>query len=174
MPAVGVSNEHPAGPLSPDDLEAFCARRGVTATMHRLTTPTPTVSAAAAAVSVSPERIVKSLLFLAAGQPVLVVAAGRGRVRYSLLARAAGVGRKELRLATAEQALDITGFEVGAMPAFGHRYALLTYVDNTSVPTSGAVYMGGGGLSELVEVAVAELLSVSAAQRVALTEEDQA
>ncbi len=173
MSGTGVSNKHPAGPLSPADLEAFCARHGLMATMHRLSTSTPTVSTAAAAVDVAPERIVKSLLFLASGKPLLVVAAGQGRVRYSLLSRAAGVGRKQLRFATPEQALDITGFQVGAMPAFGHRYSLPTYVDDVSVPASGAIFMGGGGLSELMEVSVQDLLSVSAAQRVALTEEDE-
>lgn len=141
--------------------------------MHRLNEPTPTVPAAAAAIGVSPEQIVKSLLFLADGQPVLAVAAGNGRVRYSLLARATGVGRKQLRFATPEQALAITGFAVGAMPAFGHRNPLPTYVDDVSVPVSGSLFMGGGGQSELLEVDAVELLAVSAARRVALTEEDE-
>lgn len=170
--AVSSGTDRPIT-LSPADLEAFCARRGVMATMHRLSEPTPTVPAAAAAIGVTPEQIVKSLLFLAGGQPVLVVAAGHGRVRYSLLARATGVGRKQLRFATPEQAIAITGYPVGAMPAFGHRTPLTTYVDDVSVPSSGALFMGGGGLSELLEVDAVDLLSVSAAQRVALTEEDE-
>lgn len=173
MPGAEISNANQPSPLSPVDLEEFCARRGVTVTMHRLAASTLTVPAAAAAMGTKAERIVKSLLFLAEGQPLLVVAAGHGRVRYSLLARASGVGRKQLRFATPEQALDITGYQVGAMPAFGHRYPLSTYVDDVTVPLSGAVFMGGGGLSELVEVEVEDLLMVSAAQRVALTEEDE-
>lgn len=172
MPGAEVKIHNPPDPLSPADLEEFCTRRRITASMHRLDTSTPTVSAAAAAIGASPHRIVKSLLFLADRQPLLVVAAGQGRIRYSLLARAAGVGRKQLRFATPAQALDITGYPVGAMPAFGHRYLLPTYVDDVSVPASGTVFMGGGGLSELMEVEVEDLLTVSSAQRVALTEED--
>ncbi|NLG08266.1 MAG: YbaK/EbsC family protein [Deinococcales bacterium] len=156
--------------LSPSDLEAYCRAQGVAARLHRLDVPTPTVPDAAAAVATTPERIVKSLVFLARGEPLLVVAAGEGRVRYPLLARALGVNRKELRFATAEEALEITGFPVGAMPPFGHARPLATLLDDASLPASGAVFGGGGAVDALMEVEVAELERATGGRRVSLTE----
>src|SRR5690606_23874713 len=72
--------------LTEVDLERFCEVNRVAATLHRLSVPTSTVADAAAAVGTDTGRIVKSLVFLADGEPVLAVAAGEGRVTYPLLA----------------------------------------------------------------------------------------
>lgn len=156
--------------LQVDDLAAYCEANGLNARVHRLSVPTLTVPDAAAAVGTEPERIAKSLVFLVNGEPLLVVAAGEGRIRCPLLAAALGVSRKRVRFATAEEALRITGYPVGAMPPFGHRQALPTLVDELTVPSSGRVYAGGGSVSALLEVDVAELLAVSGGKWVPLTE----
>ena len=155
--------------LTEADLEAFCRERGLAARLHRLDVPTPTVPDAAAAVGTEPGRIVKSLVFLAAGAPLLVVAAGESRVAYPLLAGALEISRKRLRFATAEEALAITGYRVGAMPPFGHRTPLPTLVDALTVPESGTVFAGGGGVSALLELDAADLGAVTGARRVALS-----
>src|SRR5690554_4788683 len=116
--------------LTESDLEEFCRRHGVPARLHRLDVPTPTVPDAAVAVGPEPGRIVKSLVFLAGGEPLLVVAAGEARVSYPLLAAALGLGRKQVRFATPDEALLVTGFRVGAMPPFGHRAPLPTLLDD--------------------------------------------
>ena len=155
--------------LTESDLEEFCRRHGVPARLHRLGVPTPTVPDAAAAVGTEPGRIVKSLVFLALGEPLLVVAAGESRVSYPLLAAALGVGRKQVRFASPEEALLVTGYRVGAMPPFGHLRELPTLVDEVTVPASGAVFGGGGGVSALIEVEAAVLHEVTRARRVPLT-----
>ena len=146
--------------LTEADLEAFCRERGLAARLHRLDVPTPTVPDAAAAVGTEPGRIVKSLVFLAAGE---------SRVAYPLLAGALEISRKRLRFATAEEALAITGYRVGAMPPFGHRTPLPTLVDALPVPESGTVFAGGGGVSALLELDAADLGTVTGARRVALS-----
>ncbi len=155
--------------LTESDLEEFCRRHGVPARLRRLHVPTPTVPSAAAAVGTEPGRIVKSLVFLAQGEPLLVVAAGESRVSYPLLAAALGVGRKRVRFASPEEALLVTGYRVGAMPPFGHLSELPTLVDAVTVPESGAVFGGGGGVSALLEVDAAVLHEVTRARRVPLT-----
>lgn len=167
-----MSHSQPERPqtLLVDDLVAFCEARGLNARVHRLSVPTPTVPDAAAAVGTEPERIAKSLVFLVNGEPLLVIAAGEGRIRYPLLAAALEVSRKRVRFATAGEALAITGYPVGAMPPFGHRLVLPTLVDDVSVPASGRIFAGGGSVSALLEVDAAELLAVSGGRRVALTE----
>lgn len=160
--------------LTESDLEEFCRRHGVPARLHRLDVPTPTVPDAAAAVGTEPDRIVKSLVFLSRGEPLLVVAAGESRVSYPLLAAALGVSRKQVRFATPDEALLITGYRVGAMPPFGHRVELPTLVDEATVPTEGAVFAGGGGLSALMEVDVAVLHEVTGARRLPLSRAEDA
>lgn len=160
--------------LTESDLEEFCRRHGVPARLHRLDVPTPTVPDAAAAVGTEPDRIVKSLVFLSRGEPLLVVAAGESRVSYPLLAAALGVSRKQVRFATPDEALLITGYRVGAMPPFGHRVELPTLVDEVTGPTEGAVFAGGGGLSALMEVDAAVLHEVTGARRLPLSRAEDA
>lgn len=159
--------------LSDSDLEGFCLRHGVPARLHRLSVPTPTVPAAAAAVGTEPGRIVKSLVFLARGEPLLVIAAGESRVSYPALASALGVGRKELRFATPDEALLITGYRVGAMPPFGHRAELPTWIDALTVPEAGTVFAGGGGVSALLELEATVLHEVTGGRRAALTRTEE-
>src|SRR5690606_2876781 len=94
---------------------------------------------------------------------------GESRVAYPLLAGALGIGRKRLRFATAEEALAITGYRVGAMPPFGHRTPLPTLVDALMVPESGTVFAGGGSVSALLELDAADLAAATGARRVALS-----
>lgn len=157
--------------LTEEDLERFCEANRVAATLHRLSVPTSTVADAAAAVGTDTGRIVKSLVFLADGEPVLAVAAGEGRVTYPLLAEALGISRKRLRFATADEALAVTGYRVGAMPPFGHRIKLPTLIDARTVPDAGTVLAGGGGVSALLELDAGDLHEVTSARRVALSKD---
>ncbi len=159
--------------LTEADLEAYCAAHGVVATLHRLTVPTPTVRDAAAAVGTYPDRIVKSLIFVADGEPLLVVAAGESRVAYPLLATVLGVSRKRLRFATPEEALAITGYQVGSMPPFGHLTPLRTWLDERSVPTHGNVFAGGGGVSSLLELDASVLANAAGVRVAVLTRESE-
>jgi len=148
----------------------------VVAELVRPGAPTPTVPAAARALGVAPDAIVKSLVFeadlpAAGRQPVLVIAAGEARVRMRALARALGIGRRKVRLASPEQTLSLTGFAVGSMPPFGHRTPLATLVDSVSVPEGGMVYGGGGAHDVLLRVPVDALLSVTQARRLPLTDD---
>lgn len=143
--------------LGSSDVLAFCAARGVSARLHTLSVETRTVADAAAALGADTDAIVKSLVFMAAGEPVLVVAAGTARVNYPLVAAALGLSRRAVRFAGADEALEITGFPVGGMPPFGHRAKLRTLLDATTVPRSGTVFAGGGTLESLIELAAATL-----------------
>ncbi len=156
-------------PLGEEDLMAFCALNQIEAKLHRLSVDTPTVPAAAAAVGTAPERIVKSLVFLADGEPLLVIAAGESRISYPLLAGALSVSRKRLRFASPDEALLITGYRVGAMPPFGHRVQLPTWLDANTVPVAGTVFAGGGGLNALLELDASDLDDVTSAGRTELT-----
>lgn len=158
-----------ARPLDDGDLMAWVARHGVAARLVVPGAPTPTVPEAAAALGVRTEQVLKSLVFLVLGEPHLVIAAGEDRVRYPALAAAWGVGRRQVRMATADEALAITGYEVGAMPPFGHRSALPTLLDAHRIVPGLRVFAGGGTRTALLEVQTDELLRVTDGRSVPLT-----
>lgn len=151
------------------DLMRWVHARGVAARLVVPGVPTPTVPDAAAALGVDADQVLKSLVFLVEGGARLVIAAGEDRIRYPSLAAHFGVGRRSLRLATPDEALEITGFEVGAMPPFGHRVDLPTVVDAHKVRPGRLVYAGGGTRAALLELHTDELLRVTAALGAPLT-----
>jgi prolyl-tRNA editing enzyme YbaK/EbsC (Cys-tRNA(Pro) deacylase) len=153
--------------LDSRDLASFIAREGIVAEIVRLQVETPTVEAAAAAVGVPSVQIGKSLLFLAHGEPLLVIANGTTPVAYKRLADHLAIGRKRLRLANAEQVLDLTGYPVGTVPPFGHRRPLATLLER-GVLDQQTLFVGGGEINALLRIDVAELGRVTGAQVVDL------
>lgn len=120
---------------------------------------TPTVATAAEAVGVQPDQIIKSVLFLADQQPVLVIASGLSRIDRKQLADNLAVSRRRVKIASADQVLAFTGYLAGTLPPFGHQEAIPTVLE-TSVLTQSMVYGGGGELRTLLRLSVDELKRV--------------
>ena len=154
-------------PLTPEDLENYLRTRGVEGEVLRLSVPTPTVAAAAEAVGAAPEHILKTVVFVAQGKPVLVIASGTARIDTRALARHLGVSRKHLRIARPEEVLAATGYPVGAVPPLGHRQPLPTFVDER-VLAHEVVYAGGGAENALLRIATRTLLEAIQPQVVAV------
>lgn len=157
------------GARSDRDLADYLDAAGVEGQLVRPGTPTPTVPDAARAMGVEPAAILKSLVFEVEGVPLLVIAAGEARVRVPLLARALGVTRRAVKLATPDATLAATGYPVGAMPPFGHARRLTTLVDSVSVPSEGVVYGGGGADDVMLRLNARTLLEATGARRLPLT-----
>jgi prolyl-tRNA editing enzyme YbaK/EbsC (Cys-tRNA(Pro) deacylase) len=143
-------------------LEAFMAENGIPGEIVSLPVQTLTVSDAAVAVGTSPERIVKSLLFLVDERPVLAIACGTARVDRRPIAAHFGVGRKRVKLADAETVAAITGYPIGAVPPFGHRQRLHTIID-PRVLQMPSIYAGGGAESALLRVSPGDIVRVTRA-----------
>lgn len=148
--------------MNATDLARYIDENGITAEIVFLAQETPTVEAAAEAVGARPEQIGKSLLFLADGNPLLVVANGLTRVDYKRLADHLDLSRRRLKLANAKQVLAITGYPVGTVPPFGHRQPLPTLLEERVLEQT-ELYVGGGAINALVRLATAELQRVTAA-----------
>lgn len=161
--------------LNDQELQRFITQHGIEATLVYPDRPTPTVPAAAAALGVRPQEIIKSLVFIAKGEPLLVIAAGEARVNYKRLREELGLSRRKLRLAMAEEALQITGFAVGAMPPFGHLNPLSTIIDSLSVPAQEGklLYGGGGTQAAMLRLSVATLRTVTQGRWLPLTAGDE-
>ena len=88
---------------------------------------TRTAEDAAAAIGVEVGQIVKSMVFLVDGQPVVALVSGVNRVDEQKLAKAAGGSASARPDANAVRAA--TGFPIGGVPPFGYPAPLPTFVD---------------------------------------------
>jgi prolyl-tRNA editing enzyme YbaK/EbsC (Cys-tRNA(Pro) deacylase) len=153
--------------LTPADLIKFMKQNAVPGEILYLSVPTPTVEAAAQAVKTRPERIVKSILFLVDQNPVLAISCGLAHVDRRAIAHRYQVGRKRVKLAGPETVQQITGYDVGALPPFGHLVPLPTLLDQR-ILAHPFVYAGGGAENALVRLNPQDILRVSGAQVVDL------
>jgi len=113
-------------PASQKVLEA-ARRLGLQIDIRQFGQSTRTAQEAADAIGVSLGQIVKSLVFLADDQPILVLASGPNRADTAKLTRQAGA--REVRRASAEEVQAATGFVIGGVPPLGHPRPLPVYFD---------------------------------------------
>ncbi|MBI2325461.1 MAG: YbaK/EbsC family protein [Chloroflexi bacterium] len=133
---------------------------GLDLDVRRYPAGTHTAEDAARAIGCEVAQIVKSLVFLAAGDPVVVLVAGSDRVDESKLA--AVLGAYSARRATANEVRGSTGFVVGGVPPFGHRVPLPVVVDDALLRHE--VVWAAAGLPDAVfPIAPAELVRLSGA-----------
>jgi prolyl-tRNA editing enzyme YbaK/EbsC (Cys-tRNA(Pro) deacylase) len=107
-----------------------------------------TAEQAAAALGVEVGAIVKSLVFLRDGAPVLVLCSGANRVDEAAL----GVER-----ARANTVREATGQSIGGVAPYGHPSALETLVDE-DLMTYDEVWAAAGHPSKVFPIAPVELL----------------
>mgnify|MGYP001824102496 CR=1 FL=1 len=150
-------------PLTAADLEKFIAANSLDATILPLSERTATVEEAARALGVAADQIIKSLVFVLNGEPLLVINNGLARIDRKKLGAALGVGRRKVKFADPDQAMEMTGFAVGSMPPFGHRHPLRTLVDQ-GVTQHGEVYAGGGAHDTMMRLSSAELVALTGAE----------
>jgi prolyl-tRNA editing enzyme YbaK/EbsC (Cys-tRNA(Pro) deacylase) len=96
--------------------------RGIEIEVTTLSDSARTAPLAAAALGVEVGQIVKSLVFLREGDPVLVLCAGDRRVDAERLG---------LAPAGADQVRQATGFSIGGVPPLGHDAELPTTIDES-------------------------------------------
>ena len=99
--------------------------------VRELPADTSTAEKAARAVGAPQGSIVKSLIFLADGQPILVLVSGDHRADVKRLRARLGLSKRRLRIARPDEVLELTGFEVGGVPPTGHSHPMRTLIDST-------------------------------------------
>lgn len=113
---------HPNAQKVQDTLRSL----GIEARVVEFAESTRTSAEAAAAVGTGVAQIAKSLVFMAGGEPVLVVASGANRVDVNKLGKLVGA---QIRRADAGQVREWTGFPIGGVPPVGHARPLRTFID---------------------------------------------
>lgn len=112
---------------SEDRFRAAARALGVPVDLRRFTEGTRTAEAAAQAVGCEVGQIVKSLVFMADGNPLVALTSGRNRADTAALSRL--VGAEEVRRASPEEARQATAFAIGGTPPFGYPTPIPVLID---------------------------------------------
>jgi prolyl-tRNA editing enzyme YbaK/EbsC (Cys-tRNA(Pro) deacylase) len=131
--------------------------------VRELPADTSTAEAAARAVGAPQGSIVKSLVFLADGAPLLVLAAGDQRVDVKRLRATFGLSKRRLRIAQPAEVLAQTGFEVGGVPPMGHSPALRTLIDRT-LGRYDTVWAAAGSAHSVFPIAYEQLVTLTSGE----------
>ncbi len=103
------------------------AAAGLAIEVRRFPEGTRTAEDAARAVGCHVAQIVKSLVFVADGEPVLALLSGADRLDPRRLATF--VGSTDARRATGDEARAATGYAIGGVPPLGHARPLRVVMD---------------------------------------------
>jgi prolyl-tRNA editing enzyme YbaK/EbsC (Cys-tRNA(Pro) deacylase) len=148
-------------PLGPQDFVHRAAQAGFKLDVQELAASTRTAQDAALAVGCSQRQIVKSLVFLADGEPVIVLQRGDRRVDPDRLRTV--LGAEKVKRADADTANRETGYAIGGVPPFGHLRELRTVLD-ACIADDVRLFAAAGGPSALFETYGDELRRASQAQ----------
>ena len=119
--APGLATMADMEAFTPDHVQKILDGFDMGLRVHHFTETTFTSEDAARAIGCEVGRIAKSMCLMVDGHPVLVVAAGDQRLSDAKLARYFHVGRKKVRIASAEQCLELFGYLPGGVSPVGHR-----------------------------------------------------
>jgi prolyl-tRNA editing enzyme YbaK/EbsC (Cys-tRNA(Pro) deacylase) len=128
--------------------------------IHELPADTSTAEAAARAVGAPLGSIVKSLIFLADGAPLLVLVSGDGRADVKRMRSLLGLSKRRLRIARPAEVLQHTGFEVGGVPPVGHRPPLRTLIDRT-LSRFDTVWAAAGSAHAVFPITYEQLVTIT-------------
>lgn len=137
---------------------AFLAAHGLAGNVLTFECSTQTAELAAGAIGCELGQIAKSLVFVADGEPVLVLVAGDRRGDAKAIA--AALGARKVRFADAETVGAATGYEVGGVSPFDLPDGLTVLVDD-SLDRYETVYPAAGTASSIVRLALRQLLDLT-------------
>jgi len=140
--------------------ESWLAQSGAGVTVRQFPQGTRTAGDAAKAVGCEIGQIVKSLVFVAAGRPVVALVSGPNRLDESRLAALAG---EPVVKADANTARSVTGYAIGGVPPFGHAGDVPVFMDRDLL-VYPVVWAAAGRPDSVFEIAPERLRELSNAQ----------
>lgn len=155
----------------PDAVErvaAFLREAGADARLEEFSAGTPTAEAAAEAVGCGLDQIVKSLVLLCDGAPVVALVPGDRRGDPAKVA--AAVGAAKARVARPAEVEEATGFEPGAVAPFPLPKVGRVLVERTLL-SHPVVWVGAGSPRHMAALKPAELARLARAEAVDVVQE---
>lgn len=148
-------------PLTPDHVQAALDAQNMGITVRFMEQDTSTAPLAAAALNTELGSIIKSLLFMVDGQPVVVLTAGDQKVHDGKLAAYFNVSRKKVKIATADECIHWVGYAPGGVPPIGHRHPDLTILIDETLSRFETVYAAAGAANTIFPIPYQKLLDIT-------------
>ena len=130
---------------------------------------TPTADDAAKAVGTPTARIVKSLVFVCDGSPILALVPGDRRADAAKISQA--VGAAKARVASREEVAAATGFRPGAVAPFPHSGIDVVLIDR-SLLLHDEVWVGAGSPNHMACLRPHELQRLTKAREMDAVADD--
>jgi Cys-tRNA(Pro) deacylase len=140
--------------------------QGVQLQVRELPQSTRTALDAAQAVGCSLGQIAKSLVLIARNsqQPILAVVSGSNRLDERKLAERVG---EPVRMASADEVRQATGFAIGGVPPVGHAAVLRTFID-AELLQYDTVWAAAGTPRAVFQLSPAELTRITGGEVVTI------
>lgn len=145
--------------MSIERVRAFLKEKGLEERVQEFSVSSATVELAAAALGVEGARIAKTLSFLTPEGPILVVAAGDGRVDNHKFKE---TFHCKAKMIPTEQVEELIGHRVGGVCPFAVKEGVRTYLDD-SMKRFETVYPACGSANSAIELTLEELENLSGA-----------
>ena len=146
--------------MSMERAREHLARFGLADRIREFDESSATVELAARAVGVEPARIAKTLSFMVAETPTLVLFAGDARVNNQAFKAAF---HSKAKMLSAEQAAELVGHAVGGVCPFGVNDGVEVFLDE-SLRRFETVWPAAGSSNSAIELTLDELERVSGAR----------
>jgi prolyl-tRNA editing enzyme YbaK/EbsC (Cys-tRNA(Pro) deacylase) len=150
-----------AWPEPVERVSTYLREAGGEARIQEFSEGTPTAADAAAAVGCDLDQIVKSLVLMCDGRPVVALVPGDRRGDPAKIARAAGT--ESARVAKADEVEQATGFAPGAVAPFPLR-SIETVLMEQTLLRHALVWAGAGSPRHMVGLAPVELRRLARAR----------
>ena len=150
--------------LAIERVRAALQEKGVNTQIVEFEQSTRTAQEAAEAIGTSVGQIVKSLVFVAGGQPFLALVSGANQADTDKLGALMGA---PVERADARTVREATGFAIGGVPPVGHITPLVTFIDEDLLQYD-EVYAAAGTPHAIFRITPAELVRITGGRVVAL------
>jgi Cys-tRNA(Pro)/Cys-tRNA(Cys) deacylase len=140
---------------------AYLRQAGADARLEELEVDAPTAEEAARAAGCTLDQIVKSIVLVCDGRPVVALVPGDRRADLDKIARAAGA--EDARIARGSEVEEATGFTPGAVAPFPLPGVELVLIDQ-SLLSHDVVWVGAGSSTHIAAISPADLVRLAHAQ----------
>lgn len=122
---------------------------------------TATSELAAAAIGCTVSQIAKSICLMVEDKPVVAITSGDQRVDDRKIAAHFGVGRKKVRMATAEECVTYFGYVPGGVPPVAHRDPNIIKLLDATLQQHETLYPAAGSANNMFAITPARLAELT-------------
>jgi prolyl-tRNA editing enzyme YbaK/EbsC (Cys-tRNA(Pro) deacylase) len=155
-------------PEAVERVAAYLRAAGAEARLEEFSAPTPTAEAAARAAGCDTAEIVKSLVMLCDGRPVIALVPGDRRADVEKIRR--GAQAATARIASPAEVGQVTGFAPGGVAPFPLQDGARVLIERTLL-AHPAVWAGAGSPNHMVRLDPAELVRLTRGEAMDVVEE---